>query len=109
MATTTKVKKSTTTTKRPAAKKKQPLTVAEGEKCFWACDGQILATLVDLEHALEQMSGETFMQHANSDKNDFAAWVEFVLEDKTCANGLRRARSQDQARTCVSKRLAFYI
>jgi hypothetical protein len=108
MITTSKSTKKSGT-KSATSKKKQPLTVAEGERCFWACDGQILATLVDLEHALERMTGDAYAHHVNGDRNDFASWVEFVLEDTTCADGLRRARGQEAARMCVSKRLSFYL
>jgi hypothetical protein len=84
------------------------LVHAEGGQCFWCSDGQVLASLIDLKHALSRMGKETYGYHVQSDKNDFAVWVEYVLFDKKCADALRKAKTQKSAVSCVEKRLSAY-
>jgi len=79
-----------------------------GEQCFWCFDGQVLASFLDLKHALSRMSRETYMYHVTNDKNDFADWVESVLCDKKCADGLRKIKTQKSALSCVEKCLGLY-
>lgn len=103
-----------TSTKKPRAKKntvkETPSVVyASGDQCFWSCDGHILASLYDLEHALSCIEQTTYNHHVTSDRNDFANWVEFVLCDKECADGLRRSKTQRAAHRTVTKSLSRYI
>jgi len=85
--------------------KKTALVSAEGEQCFWSNDGKILSTLLDLKIALGDMSAESYNHHTDG-RNDFANWVESVLQDKECASGLRKAKNQKAAYLCVTTRLS---
>lgn len=70
------------------------------ECCFWTCDGRVLHNLHDLHHALEEMSDESFCHHVNKEKNDFAKWVEEVLEDGQLARQMRRVKTR---KACLRK------
>lgn len=107
---TTKKRATNKSTKKPSAKgrKKQPLVHASGERCFWVSNGPVLTNLLDLEAALREMDDALYQYHAGGDQNDFAEWVEWVLSDKTCANGLRKARKPKSAATVVKRRLTVY-
>lgn len=98
--------KKTVGTKKTASKKN--LVCAMGEHCFWTNDGQVLKDLQDLEMAFKKMSAEVFSHHVNKDKNDFATWVETILEDANCAADLRKAKKASTAKTAVSKHLKSY-
>ena len=79
---------------RAAGKKERHLTQASGEQCFWVNHGPVLANATDLYYALKDMSDEQFAYHTKRDGNDFAAWVRDVLDEKTLATKLARARSK---------------
>lgn len=87
---------------------RKQLVYADGEQCFWTHRGTVLSTLKDLHRELDTMTDEEYQYHANADKNDFADWVEGVLCDETCADGLRRARRRATAHSCVKRCLTHY-
>ncbi len=80
---------------------------ADGE-CFWTKDGRILQNLADLHVAFGTMDDEVFLHHTDNGRNDFADWVEYVLQDVACAQALRTAKKKDQAKKIVSKHLTFH-
>lgn len=118
MATTKKVgtKASTKTAKapsKPAAKKvnvkgKKELVTAPCEQCFWVTDGRVLSNLVELRDALASMSDDVFMYHVTKERNDFADWIEHVLNDSELASVFRKSKKSNTARDVVVSRLRIY-
>ena len=94
--------------KRKGASPKRVLARAQGEQCFWAHDGQILADLVEFKNALAHMSEETFKHHANASRNDFADWIGCILGDTELAMKIRKANAKGKAQTVVVARLKVY-
>lgn len=94
-----------------AAKKvvsKKTLLVTNNQQSFWVNNGQILNSLRALEQELEAMPKDAFAYHVSKDRNDFAQWVEYVLQDALCAADLRKAKTQAAAKTVVTKHLKSY-
>ena len=60
------------------------------------------------QRILEAMEKDVYAYHADGWQNDFAQWVEIVLEDSACANDLRKAKTPRSARTVIVKHLKFY-
>ena len=107
-----KVKVPSKTQKTAIAKKavsvrvqKTDIVCAEGEQCFWSCDGRVLTTLYDLKDALADMSAESYAHHT-AGRNDFANWTECVLRNDTCARALRTAKTQKAAIAVLTKLLS---
>lgn len=106
--------------KRPAAKKVSPrktvkkvqnfkaMVCAFDGECFWSRDGKILENLSDLKLAFGSMDDEIFLHHTEGGKNDFAEWVEHVLQDKDCAEDLRKTKKLAQAEKVISSHLRYY-
>jgi|AntRauTorckE6833_2_1112554.scaffolds.fasta_scaffold00021_14 hypothetical protein len=90
-------------TKSPAA-----LPAAMAQEAFWVNNGEVLHTLSDLAETLRTMDDATFRHHVNQEKNDFATWVEEVLEEPACATDLKRAKTTRSTRTAVLKCLRKY-
>ena len=86
---------SRSTTKRTETR---ALVCASDDECFWTTDGRILA---HLELALKSMDESVFLYHANTEKNDFSEWVEYVLKDATLATALRRKKKPQTAEKTV--------
>lgn len=108
---TAKKKTKKTTTKKATAKKntkQKVLVCADDDQCFWTTDGQILKDMQELATALDSMAEEVFSHHVTSDRNDFADWVEHVLEDAACATALRKSRKPSSARTVIIRHLKTY-
>jgi hypothetical protein len=72
--------------------KKQMVNV-EGSMCFWVSNGAVLKNLNDLRDALNNMNDETFTHHVSDEKNDFAKWVEEVLQDSDLAKKLLKSKT----------------
>jgi hypothetical protein len=87
---------------------KKPLVVSSNKQSFWLVDGQILNSLEALETVFAEMEKSIFEHHVGKDKNDFAVWVEMVLEDKDCATLLKKAKTAKAAKSAVSKSLKSY-
>lgn len=75
------------------------------EKCFWVNNGPILHNIYELSNALLSMSPETFMHHANKDKNDFGNWIRDVLHDEKLAGCVAKARKREDACSCITSRI----
>ena len=105
MPTATKKTTKTTTKVKAAAKEKAPLVVAYGEQQFWTNDGRILKDMIELRDALSQMEKHVFDHHVTGEKNDFADWVEFVLQDTSGAALLRGKKTPRAAATGLGTHL----
>lgn len=94
--------------KKATAKAKPALVCAPGEQCFWTTDGRILANLVDLRDALASMTDDVFAYHVSKERNDFADWIEQVLEDAELAATFRKSKKVNTAHDVVVTRLRIY-
>lgn len=88
--------------------KKPGLMKAEGTRRFWVKDGKILSDVRDLKNALQEMAETTFSYHANKAKNDFAKWVDEVLQNKKLAIELKKAKNKLDALKKVVSELKKY-
>ena len=68
---------------------KRNFKVSEAQ-AFVMSDGQILQSLDELSEAINLIEPEVFEAHVNSEKNDFANWVEHVFGEVELANSLRQ-------------------
>lgn len=100
--------KSPSVKKSAVVKKVVPLIQAPSPEQFWMNDGQILGDLVALAESFAAMDDLLFRYHVTADKNDFADWVESVLNDATCAQSLRTVDSPKKAHKVVTQRLRVY-
>jgi hypothetical protein len=94
--------KNTIEVKKKGSKKylaKVPETVV-----FWCHDGQIFNGLDQLMAGFDHMSEETFMYHANEDKNDFACWILDVIGDEDLAKDIKKARNKAEAKKITQQR-----
>lgn len=92
---------------KKATKPPRPV-VAQPEHSFWTTDGQIFRSLHELAVAFGSMDETVFVYHANEAKNDFAEWVEHVLEDQACAADLRKAKNPKKAQLVTLKHVSLY-
>ncbi len=96
------------TAKKTTTKGKRELTCAPGEQCFWVTDGRVLTNLVELRDALASMTEDVFMYHVTKERNDFADWIEYVLQDADLASSFRKSKKPNTARDVVVSRLRIY-
>lgn len=83
------------------------LRKVEGGERFFNTDGNVFASLAEFDAALSSMPQDAFNSHCNSQRCDFASWVEDVLHDAVLAKDIRKAggvRAKIEAR--ISERLA---
>lgn len=92
----------------PKSKTKPELVCAPGEQCFWTTDGRVLSNLVELRDALESMTDDVFAYHVSKERNDFADWIEQVLEDAELAAAFRKSKKLNTAHDVVVTRLRIY-
>jgi hypothetical protein len=72
--------------------------------------GPVLKNLGELRDALaHHISEAQYAHHVGAGRNDFADWVEAVLEDAACAKALRRAKTPQAALRAVESSLAAYV
>ena len=94
-------KKPAEVTKQASKKflEKVPETMA-----FWCHDGQIFDDLERLIMGFDLMSEETFIFHANDDKNDFSCWIIDVIGDGELAKDIKKAKSKTEAKQITQRR-----
>ena len=103
---TTAKKPKTSASKRK--KNKKPLVVAVGDRYFWVNGGPVIKDLLELRNVMLDISKEQFIYHVNNTKNDFAVWVEEVLQDKKCADNIRKSKTISEMVKNIEKALKEY-
>ncbi len=94
---------------KKSAPGKRVLVEVRGEQSFWTVSGLALPNLFVLKETLaEHLSDDEYAYHANREKNDFARWVEDVLQDKVCARALAKAKNRKEAVRAVADALKRY-
>jgi hypothetical protein len=77
------------------------------EYAFRCHDGLILQSMKQLGSALNSMTDETYVFHANTEKNDFSNWVRDIIKDRIMANDLQKATNRAQAAKLIASRMAI--
>lgn len=85
------------TTKTVSPKKNKALIDASPECCFWINNGPIVKNLIELRDALNQITDEQFDYHAKRDGNNFAKWIDEVLQAAECAKKLSHTKNRKEA------------
>ncbi len=107
-APTEKADSKKTSASKKKSESKQELVCANSEQCFWVHDGTVLSNVLELRDTLSKIAEEIFQHHVNDEKNDFADWVQHVLQDVDLAKALRKAKKTEDAYAIVVKRLKAY-
>jgi len=85
-------------------KTKKQMVTAPPNCAFWVHDGPIVHNLKELKDALAKtVSDKQFKHHVTREKNDFVNWIADVLQDKKCANSMKRVRTRKSATNVISK------
>ncbi len=101
--------KSNVTIKKAAETKKiQPINEnltrdVSPEFNFWLCDGRVLKNALDLANAAATMTDETYSNHANFHKNDFADWTRDILKDEQLAYYIRKSSNKKEMEAAIRK------
>ncbi len=69
--------------------------VTDPEKHFYLHGGGTLTSLEDLFTELQTMDPGVW-QHHTEERNDFAAWVRDVMDDRFLARNIERCRTKDE-------------
>ena len=75
------------------------------DKYFFISDGRAIKNVRELAYALDDMSDETFRNHVNKDKNDFAAWISDVIGDVELAESL----GGEKDKKMLQKKICFHL
>ena len=85
---------------------KRLLSDVPEEYVFRCCGGQVLRNMKELRDSLNTMKDETYVFHANKEKNDFANWARDIIKDEMLAKDLQKAPNRAQAAKLVVNRRA---
>ena len=77
------------------------------DKAFWTCNGTVLRNIYELVDCIRGLNDSGFRYHVNKDnnKNDFADWVQFVLEDDELALSLSHIMEKDRYIDIIEQRI----
>ena len=108
MAKTSKTQISKSEQKKATAAKKSEskkyLARVPETTVFWCHDGQIFDCLDQLTKGFDMMSEQTFLYHANEDKNDFSCWIIDVIGDVDLGKDIKKAKNKAEAKQIVHDR-----
>lgn len=68
------------------------MRAVQGQESFFNKDGAVFSSLAELAQNCKTMSQDVFNYHCNSQKCDFASWIETVLHDETLAQNIVKAK-----------------
>ncbi len=63
---------------------------------FILANGERMKNLFELAEKLSSMDGQLFSSHVNSERNDFANWVEYVFGEKELAHKFKQSQSAER-------------
>ncbi len=72
----------------------EEIKAPEGQE-FITSSGNKLFSVEDLKSYLNNASDEEFSHHVNSERNDFANWIEHVFHDKELASKLKEVKNKE--------------
>lgn len=75
------------------------------DKYFVLCDGKTLKDYRELASMLETVNDDVFFYHVNSERNDFANWINDVFGEEKLANDVRSAKSRIEIMAIIYKHL----
>ena len=77
------------------------------DKAFWTCNGTVVRNLYELKNTITALNDDGFKYHVNNDnkKNDFAAWINDVIEDKELAKRLQGVFDKNKYVSVIDKRV----
>jgi hypothetical protein len=61
---------------------------------FWVNNGPVLRNLNELAKALKDMDADTFVYHANKERNDFSSWINEIVGDEKLAKEIFKSRNK---------------
>lgn len=96
------------TVRRAAKSTKITPVIATPENAFYAVNGSVSYSLLDLYSELGTMLEEEFSYHSDPEENHFSNWIKDVLQDEECAESLRKANTRRKARATLKKHLDKY-
>ncbi len=76
------------------------------EFVFRCHDSCVFKNMRELRDGLANMAEETYVYHANAEKNDFSTWVKDIINDEKLATDLKGAKSKTEASNRVGNRIA---
>jgi len=71
------------------------------EKAFHFNNEKIAQNISELSAIIEDLNSEEIKNYVNSEKNDFANWIEFVFEEKELANNLKKCQTKSELLTTL--------
>jgi hypothetical protein len=77
----------------------------EPQYYFYAKDGTVVKSLVDLARAVELMDETSFKHHVTDSRNDFASWINDIIKDKSLANEVKGLRSKEAVLRKIEERI----
>lgn len=96
------------TIRRVRLKKKTPLVISSQETAFYAINGAVIYSLLDLYEELQTMLDEEFSFHSDPESNHFSNWMGDILQDEDCAEEFKKANTRRKARMVIKKHLEKY-
>src|SRR3989338_5082186 len=89
----------------PTNNKKEFLRHLDREHYFFAANGTVARSLPELDQLLENMAADTFQNHVNMSKNDFANWVISSVGDTILGEQLVNVHEKSQMQLLILRRI----
>ena len=77
----------------------------EPQYYFYARDGTVVKSLVDLARAIETMDEQSFKHHVTESRNDFASWINDIIKDKSLAGEIKGLKSKEAMIRKIEERI----
>jgi len=90
-----------------AEQAKSFLRQIDQEKGFWVNNGAVLTTLEEFSKELKSMESEKFSYHVNTEKNDFANWINDIIGDQVLAKNISKIKTQKTLAKTVGERVSY--
>jgi ElaB/YqjD/DUF883 family membrane-anchored ribosome-binding protein len=77
----------------------------EPEHQFITKKGDTIKNITELAQKIKQMDEETYIHHANEQRNDFSNWIKDVLKDEELANEIKRSKNKQETANRIDDKI----
>ena len=77
----------------------------EPEHQFITKKGDIIKSMAELAQKIKQMDDETYMHHANEQRNDFSNCVKDIMKDEDLASEIKKSKNKNEASARIEEKI----
>ncbi|MCK4997408.1 hypothetical protein KAS08_03815 [Candidatus Pacearchaeota archaeon] len=83
------------------------MAIKNSEQYFHTCDNTELKSVKDMLAWMRESNDDSFFNHINSKRNDFAGWISTILKDNVLAKKIDKLKDREEIINAIEERIDY--